>query len=92
MENYTVIISTLNAADRIGPLIGTLRRQSLPPEAIMVVDSQSDDDTARRAGGIEGVRVIEIGRDDFDHGGTRDMAIRACGTPFVFKMVADDTL
>ena len=89
MENYTVIIPTLNAADRIGPLIGALRRQSLPPEAIMVVDSQSDDDTARRAGGIEGVRVIEIGRDDFDHGGTRDMAIRACGMPFTVLMTQD---
>ena len=92
MENYTVIIPTLNAADQIGPLIGALRRQSLPPEEILIVDSRSDDDTVRRAGQIGGARVIEIGRDDFDHGGTRDMAIRACGTPLVFKMVADDTL
>ena len=51
--------------------------------------AQSDDDTARQAGQIEGVRVIEIGRDKFDHGGTRDMAIRACGTPFVVLMTQD---
>lgn len=89
MLKYTVIIPTLNAANVIGPLIAALRAQTLPPEAILVVDSQSDDDTARRAGQCGGVRVVGIDRSAFDHGGTRDMAIRACDTPFIVLMTQD---
>ncbi len=89
MQKYTVIIPTLNAAAEIGPLIAALRGQTLPPEAILVVDSQSDDDTVLRAGQAGGVRVIGIERGAFDHGGTRDMAIRACDTPFIVLMTQD---
>ena len=89
MDNYTVIIPTLNAGPAIVRLVGALQGQSHPPKEILVVDSQSDDGTARRAGQIEGVRVIEIERDAFDHGGTRDMAIRTCDTPFAVLMTQD---
>lgn len=89
MKEYTAIIPTLNASGAIGPLIETLRAQTQPPVEILVVDSGSDDDTARRAGRLDGVRVVGIDRRDFDHGGTRDMAVRACGTPFVALLTQD---
>lgn len=89
MENYTVIIPTLNAGPAIVRLIEALQGQTFPPEEILVVDSQSDDGTARRVRQLKGVRVMEIERRAFDHGGTRDMAIRTCGTPFAVLMTQD---
>ena len=86
---YTAIVPTLNAAGSIDALIGALKGQTLPPEVIWVIDSQSDDGTARLARAHEGVRVTEIARRDFDHGGTRDMALCACETPFAVLLTQD---
>lgn len=88
-RDYAVVVPTLNAGTAIDALIDALSRQSLPPREILVVDSASDDDTARRASAHPGVRVIPIARGDFDHGGTRDMALRACDAPFVVFMTQD---
>ena len=44
--HVSVIIPARNEADRIGPLLESLRRQSTPPHEILVVDDESGDDTA----------------------------------------------
>ena len=86
---YTLIIPTLNAAGCIDALLQSLLDQTLPPQEILVVDSASEDGTADRARAYDAVTVIPIARADFDHGGTRDMAIRRCGTPFAVLMTQD---
>ncbi len=86
---YSVVIPVLNPGDRLQKLIDTLLGQTAKPEEIVVVDSASDDGTARRAAGTERVRTEFIERADFDHGGTRDAALRSCGTPFVVMMTQD---
>lgn len=86
---YDVIIPTLNAAKFIEPLLRALAGQTLPPGEILVVDSSSDDDTVSRAKRFPGVRVLSVDRRDFDHGGTRDMAIKSCDSPFVVLMTQD---
>lgn len=85
----TVIIPTLNAEKEIGGLIESLRVQTLKPEQIIVVDSQSDDRTVAICDKYENVKVIPILRKDFDHGGTRDMAIRNCESEFVVLLTQD---
>lgn len=87
-RDYAVVIPTLNAAKTIGAQLDALVRQSLPPREIVVVDSASDDGTAELAR-RGGARVVGIARADFDHGGTRDAAIRECGQPFVVLMTQD---
>ena len=86
---YDIIIPTLNAARYIAPLIESLRAQTLPPGEILIADSDSGDDTVKIAESYEGVRVLKIEREEFDHGGTRDMAIRACASPFFVLMTQD---
>ena len=71
----SVIIPTRNAGEQIVSLLDALASQSVKPEEILVVDSQSDDGTQERARRAEGVRVVSIRRDDFDHGGTRDLSL-----------------
>lgn len=86
---YSVVIPTLNGEKQIVSLLETLQKQSLPPMQILVVDSQSDDDTVRLAQSVSGVEIETIRRQDFDHGGTRDWALRRCGAEAVVFMTQD---
>ena len=73
----SVIIPTLNAADTIDALLSAIAAQTLSPDEIIIVDSESDDETVLLAKAYPQTRIIEIKRTDFNHGGTRDMAFRA---------------
>jgi rhamnosyltransferase len=68
----SVIIPTLNAEEHIHTLIASLRNQTVPCE-IIVIDSSSSDNTVNIAES-QGARTIVIKREDFDHGGTRNLA------------------
>lgn len=85
----SVIIPTLNAAAEIEELLKKLATQTVKAEEIIVIDSSSDDDTASLASAYSNVRVIEIPRESFDHGGTRDMAIRQAKGDFVVLLTQD---
>lgn len=84
----SLIIPTLNAAGQIEALIRAVQRQTVRPDEILVVDSQSDDGTAELACRA-GCRVIAIERRSFDHGGTRDMAFRGTSGEVVIFMTQD---
>ncbi|MHC5209699.1 MAG: glycosyltransferase family 2 protein [Planctomycetota bacterium] len=64
------MVPTRNGGARFRDCLSALFRQRPAPEAVVVVDSGSEDgtaDAARRAG----ARVVDIAPEDFDHGGTR---------------------
>lgn len=72
----SVIIPTLNAHKYIEKLMVRLNSQAVGDEVeIIVIDSESDDDTVSIAANL-GARVISVKRKDFDHGGTRNIAWR----------------
>lgn len=73
----SVVIPTLNAAAEIGSLLIAITNQTLKPDEIIIVDSESSDETVSLASAHPLTRLIEIRRADFNHGGTRDMAFRA---------------
>ena len=70
----SLIIPTLNAAEYLPKLIDILERQTLKADEIIVVDSQSDDETVALAKEA-GWKVLPVLRKDFDHGGTRNYAV-----------------
>ena len=72
----SVIIPVLNAEKDLPGLLKALSEQTLQADEIIVTDSESSDRT-RQIAEAEGVRVIPVLRKEFDHGGTRDMALRA---------------
>lgn len=84
----SLIIPTLNAGAMLPSLIGALRGQTLPPDEILVVDSSSEDGTAEAARAL-GCRVMVIDRAAFDHGGTRDAALRSTQGELVVFMTQD---
>lgn len=79
----TVVIPTLNAERYMSELLAAIHRQTLQPCEIIVVDSASNDRTAEICKEDGDVRLIRIKREDFDHGGTRDMAFRCSNGDFV---------
>ena len=84
-KTISVIIPTLNAESRIKILIESLISQSLKPDEIIIVDSESKDRTVELAKSFTTVNVIQIKRSEFNHGGTRDMALKqSCGDYVVF--------
>lgn len=85
----SVVIPTLNAEGEIGALLGQIESQTLKPREILVVDSASEDGTAAEVAAHPGVEFLAIERKDFNHGGTRDMALRRTTGDFVFFLTQD---
>ncbi|TVX97064.1 glycosyltransferase [Cohnella terricola] len=69
----SIILPTLNAELYISVLVSRLRNQTLPPHEIIVVDSNSEDNTVGEAQKL-GATILSVERNDFDHGGTRNFA------------------
>lgn len=88
MKRISVIIPTCEGNATIGPLLTALQAQTLPPDEMIVVDSESTDGTPETAERL-GAKVIRIRRCDFDHGGTRDMALRCSLGDLVLFLTQD---
>jgi len=89
VATVSVIIPTLNAAGTIRCLLNDLLNQTLPPDEIIVVDSSSDDDTIKLVKQFESVKLLQIARAEFYHGGTRDMALRASEGEVILFLTQD---
>ena len=87
--SISVIIPVLNAEKELPGLLKALREQTVVPDEILVVDSESEDRTREIAEGVAGVRVIPVKRKDFDHGRTRDLALRASAGETVVFLTQD---
>ena len=85
----SVVIPTLNAEQEIDSLLNILETQSLRPCEILVVDSSSNDNTAAIASSHEFARVQTIDRSDFNHGSTRDYALRQTTGDYVCFLTQD---
>jgi rhamnosyltransferase len=89
--NTALIIPTLNAASHWERLCDGIRRQSLAPDDVLIIDSSSTDGTANRARDA-GFRVIEIARSEFSHGGTRQTAVHFMANADVLIYLTQDAV
>jgi rhamnosyltransferase len=71
-----LIIPTLNAASNWQVFVSGIQSQSLTPDDVIVIDSSSTDGTPNHAR-ASGFTVVEIARNAFSHGGTRQAAALA---------------
>ena len=85
----SVVIPTLNAGRELGSLLSVLSEQCYPIEEILIVDSASEDNTAEICKRYEKVHLIQIRQEDFDHGRTRDLAMRSCRGDIVVFLTQD---
>ena len=72
---FALFIPTLNAGSRWVQVIEAIQSQLTFPDAVLVADSGSIDETAALASST-GFEVMHISPDDFDHGGTRQLALQ----------------
>ncbi|MFH1727504.1 MAG: glycosyltransferase family 2 protein [Pseudomonadota bacterium] len=72
----SIIIPTLNAEFFLKQLLLSLNNQTLKPLEIIIIDSESDDNTVQIAKDLA-CKVIQILRKDFNHGKTRNLAAKS---------------
>lgn len=84
----SVIIPTLNAGTALEGLLTLLREQDLKPQEVIIIDSSSDDNTVTVAERL-GATTIVIPRNDFNHGGTRNLAAGAASGDVLVFMTQD---
>ncbi len=83
-NTISVLIPTCNGEATLRELFASLKRQTIQPTEILVVDSASTDGTVAICT-ENGATVLTITRADFDHGGTRTLlAQRAIGEIVVY--------
>lgn len=83
----TIIIPTLNAGSDLASLILSLKKQTYPSE-ITVIDSSSTDNTVSIAESL-GVKTLSIKRESFDHGGTRNLAVKKSSGDIIVFLTQD---
>ena len=84
----SIIIPTHNASKYISGQIKRLKDQSAGITEIIVIDSESADDTVKIAEAM-GAKCIRIKSADFDHGGTRNIAYRQSAGDIVVFLTQD---
>ncbi|MEJ2058010.1 MAG: glycosyltransferase family 2 protein [Desulfofustis sp.] len=86
--SLSVIIPTRNGGTAFRELLASLSVQSLQPDEILVIDSDSEDETVEIAREY-GASVLQITRDEFDHGATRTEAARRAGGDILIFLTQD---
>ena len=85
----SAIVMTLNAEKYIKSMLDMLKRQTRPVGEIIVADSESDDKTVSIAENYDKVKIVTIKRSEFDHGGSRDYALKQSSGDFVLFFTQD---
>ena len=85
----SVIIPTLNAEQYLEKLLTVLFSQTQPAE-IIVTDSGSEDRTVKIVKKYSNqVKLLQVSPDCYDHGGTRDFALRESTGEYVLFLTQD---
>lgn len=88
-KKVSVVIMTLNAEKYIKDMLDILSRQSLKPVEIVVADSESTDKTIEIARAYDIVKIFKVKRSGFDHGGSRDAALKETVGDFILFFTQD---
>jgi rhamnosyltransferase len=87
-NTITVVIPTRNAGQMFQRLLDSLQKQTLKPAQIIIIDSDSTDQTKEMAKS-RNCKIISINHLDFDHGTTRNLAIAEVSSEFVVFLTQD---
>jgi rhamnosyltransferase len=90
LKDVVIIVPTLNAGELWRKWINAYNQLDNKPECL-VIDSSSSDDTVRLAREA-GFKVEVIGKNDFDHGGTRNLGLSLTSSRYVIFMTQDAIL
>jgi len=89
--SYALVLPTLNAGPDFIKLLGSLCKQSLRPSKLILLDSESTDNTVQLA--IEaGFETHTVRRSEFNHGTTRQRGINLSGHASIVIFLTQDTI
>lgn len=86
-----VVVPTSNAGAGWDEFAAGVLAQGLPAQQVIVIDSSSSDGTAERAHQA-GFTVVRIARSDFNHGGTRQLALAAAPWATIAVYLTQDAI
>jgi biofilm PGA synthesis N-glycosyltransferase PgaC len=90
-SRLSVLVPAYNESASIADTVGSLQRQHLPPEEIIVIDDCSTDDTAAVASAL-GVTVVRPPTNTGSKAGAQNYGLTFVKTEFVMAVDADTTL
>lgn len=85
----TVLIPTYKPDEKFRELLKRLRKQTVLPEKILVLNTEEACFHPEDVEGMPEVSVIHLRKQDFDHGGTRDLGARMADTDLCLFMTMD---
>lgn len=88
-SSVALVIPTRNAGSELRPLLEAVVEQSRVPDEVLIVDSESEDETVSIAESFSFVRTRVIPKRSFDHGKTRDWAFGEVAGDIVVFMTQD---
>ncbi len=71
----TLIIPTYNAGSIWPNVLDAIKQQTIYPDKLIVIDSGSKDETVLLASDLKNISIFNIDSKDFNHGGTRNLAV-----------------
>lgn len=96
MGNVDVVIPVYKPDKKLQMVISRLMGQTIVPSNIFLIHTRSSEDdwhTEQLLQEVQteypAVQVVSIAREEFDHGGTRDMAMHLCKSQYVLMMTQD---
>src|SRR5271169_3294905 len=84
----SIIIPTFNSEKYLPELLKRIAGQNTVMKEIIIVDSSSSDNTVAIAESA-GAKVLHVKKEDFDHGGTRNMAAQSAGGDIIVFLTHD---
>jgi len=91
-NEFSLVIPVRNGGDLFVSSIQTVMRQTLKPSEIIIYDTESSDGSPERIKPlIKGIplRIFPVRREAFDHGGTRNAALKQVKHPWVLFLTQD---
>src|SRR5690606_15220885 len=86
-----VYIPTLNAGEKWPEVVEMLRRQTYPISQKVLIDSGSEDGTLAEEY-TRDFDIIKIDKKDFDHGGTRHLAVEQYPEAEIYVFITQDAI
>jgi rhamnosyltransferase len=96
MSSVDVVIPVYKPDKKLNMVISRLMHQTVQPETIYVINTkcpEHDCETKKLLYKIteeySNVKILEVAQEEYDHGGTRDMAVRISRADYVLMMTMD---
>jgi rhamnosyltransferase len=89
--DVAVIVLTRNAGRLWPEWLKAIRQQTVEAGRYLVIDSMSSDHTAELAR-VDGMEVVKIAPQDFNHGGTRQLAVELCPDADLLVFLTQDAI